>query len=767
MVAGGGWQWLSGTRNYQFVPYDSVGLRAAAKKLRQRRNKKEDEKTTEEGQKKTEGEKEIKDNIGESEKTETETGEDSKKDEDIEKTSTENAKDSSQKEDDKKQEEVGEEMEVVSTSGEKTQPPPLPEILNVSDAIKEHTFYPKVTKPYSRLDNFLEKREKQYEIELKQKLAVEQIVARYKKQEDERKKLLAAQQQQRQKEGTREKGKVATEEEGEGEDDDDVDVVGDRSEERIDAAINGEMTDAVVKQKVVIVKRPPSAVVKHIESSSTRQRKIEEDQESIDADEETDEESVDEEELTVPDDGDDYDPNDEDDADEAMSDDDTGGGDDDAASATNAGAAQENTSEANDVTSVGEAEMTTQESSAVENDVTVTGGGDGTLSTENNADQVVTPGDAEVTESACGSVVQESCSTAVSQSEEQHGAEEAGSTEMAAVQEEEPQAPPGDDSMEIPQVDGTGDEKVDSQTGSVHVVVKDGVVTTTTTSSGNTVPRIIPKTVPTSNSVTASKAAAAATTTAAVTTATKSAAVVAKQGNAVATAANLLAIQNSAVGQAVHALIQGSKIQLTASAVADLESKLKLIGDTKESCNLIKFKARGAKQTLASKNAKNKSLPTCQKFTIKKGGKKSLFILEKHDARRLARKSGKKETPGFKYDSKMNNVNWPYPCPRPTFKTCWRWRTQNVQTLGTVAVQLRVLYASIRWDDLGSKPPTGGTNTITTETDITTTELLKRRDIGPYGLKSEYLVRKIVVPIGMPEQPKCKFRFSLTKFMSK
>ena len=765
MVAGGGWQWLSGTRNYQFVPYDSVGLRAAAKKLRQRRNKKKDDKTAKEGEKKTEEEKEMKDNIEESEKTKTETGEDSKKDEDTEKTSTENAsQDSSQKEEDNKQEE--EKMEVDSTSGENTQPPPLPEILNVSDAIKDHTFYPKVTKPYSRLDNFLEKREKQYEIELKQKLAVEQIIARYKKQEDERKKLLAAQQQQRQKEGTREKGKVATEEEGEGEDDDDVDVVGDKSEERIDATINGEMTDAVVKQKEVIVKRPPSAVVKHIESSSTRQRRIEEDQESIDGDEETDEESVDEEELGVLDDGDDYDPNDEDDADEAMSDDDTGGDDDAAASATNAGAAQENASEANDVRSVGEAEMTTQESSAVENDVTVTGGGDGTLSTENNADQVVTPGDAEVTESACGSVVQESCSTAVPQSEEQHGAEEAGSTEMAAVQQEESQATPGDDSMEIPQVDGTGDEKVDSQTGSVHVVVKDGVVTTTTTSSGNTVPRIIPKIVPTSNSVTSSKAAAA-TTTAAVTTATKSAAVVAKQGNAVATAANLLAIQNSAVGQAVHALIQGSKIQLTASAVADLESKLKLIGDTKESCNLIKFKARGAKQTLASKNAKNKSLPTCQKFTIKKGGKKSLFILEKHDARRLARKSGKKETPGFKYDCKMNNVNWPYPCPRPTFKTCWRWRTQNVQTLGTVAVQLRVLYASIRWDDLGSKPPTGGTNTITTETDITTTELLKRRDIGPFGLKSEYLVRKIVVPIGMPEQPKCKFRFSLAKFMSK
>ena len=744
MVSGGGWQWLSGTRNYQFVPYDSVGLRAAAIKLRQRRNKRTDEKTTEDGEKNTEEEGEVKEKKEENEKTETSTGQDSKKGEDTEQTSAENAKDSSEKKEEKEGEE---EMETDTGAREKAEPP-LPEIVNVSDAIKEHTLYPKVTKPYSRLDNFLKKREKQYEIELKQKLAVEQIITRYKKQEEERKKLLAAQ-QQRQKEGRTEKEKAEAEEE-----DDDVDVVGDKSEERIDAAINGEMTEAVVKQKVVVVKKPP-VMVKH-KPSPMMQRKIEEDQESIDADEETDEDSVDEEELTVPDDEiDDIDPNVDADADEAMSDDEAEGNDD-VASVTDAGASQENLPEANDVTSVGDAEMMAEESSAVENDVTVTGGGHETLS----AEQVVSTADAVVTESSSESVAQESCSTVVQESEEQHEEEQAGSTQVGTVHEEEPQDPPGDDSMEIPQVDGTGDEKVDSQTGSVHVVVKDGVVTTTATSTGNTVPRIIPKIVPTSNSVPAPKAGTTATTSA-VTPATKSGAVVAKQGNAVATAANLLAIQNSAVGQAVHTLIQGSKIQLTASAVADLESKLKLIGDTKESCNLIKFKAKTAKQTLATKNAKSKSLPTCQKFTIKKGGKKSLFILEKHDVRRLARKSGKKETPGFKYDCKMNNVNWPYPCPRPTFKTCWRWRTQNVQTLGTVAVQLRVLYASIRWDDLSSKPPTGGTNTITTETDITTTELLKRRDIGPFGLKSEYLVRKIVVPIGMPEQPKCKFRLIL------
>ena len=73
---------------------------------------------------------------------------------------------------------------------------------------------------------------------------------------------------------------------------------------------------------------------------------------------------------------------------------------------------------------------------------------------------------------------------------------------------------------------------------------------------------------------------------------------------------------------------------------------------------------------------------------------------------------------------------------------------------------MQVLWASIRWDDLSTKPPTGGTNTITTETDITTTELLKRRDMGPFSLRSEYLVRKIVVPIGMPSSSKSECNFS-------
>lgn len=52
------------------------------------------------------------------------------------------------------------------------------------------------------------------------------------------------------------------------------------------------------------------------------------------------------------------------------------------------------------------------------------------------------------------------------------------------------------------------------------------------------------------------------------------------------------------------------------------------------------------------------------------------------------------------------------------------------------------------------KPPQGGQNTITTEEEVVTTEVIKRRDVGSYGLRSEYLIRKIIVPLSMPEEPK-------------
>ena len=184
-------------------------------------------------------------------------------------------------------------------------------------------------------------------------------------------------------------------------------------------------------------------------------------------------------------------------------------------------------------------------------------------------------------------------------------------------------------------------------------------------------------------------------------------------------------------------------------SVEELRSKMPPVRATNEPIKLVKFAKLGQKVP-AKKKA---TLPSCHKF-LTPSGKKTLFALEKFELRKLSRKGGKCETKAFNYNCKMNNVNWIYPCPRPVFRTAWRYRTQTCRSYGAVGVQLRILWACLRWDDLSVKPPAGGTNTISTETEITTKELLKRRDVGPHNLRSEFLVRKIVVPLGVPSQPK-------------
>jgi nucleosome-remodeling factor subunit BPTF len=183
--------------------------------------------------------------------------------------------------------------------------------------------------------------------------------------------------------------------------------------------------------------------------------------------------------------------------------------------------------------------------------------------------------------------------------------------------------------------------------------------------------------------------------------------------------------------------------------VEDIKAKIPPVRKITDKIHLPKITKGGMKK----KSAKKTSLPPAHKF-VTPSGKKSLFVLERWEGRKLARKGGKIEVTGFKYECKMSNVNWPYPCPRPLFKSAFNYRLQTIKSLAAAALHLRIFWTCIRWDDMAQKPPAGGTNTISTETEITTTELLKRKDIGPYGLRSEFLVRKIIVPLGVPQQPK-------------
>uniref|UniRef100_A0A6Q2XZS1 Bromodomain PHD finger transcription factor n=1 Tax=Esox lucius TaxID=8010 RepID=A0A6Q2XZS1_ESOLU len=169
---------------------------------------------------------------------------------------------------------------------------------------------------------------------------------------------------------------------------------------------------------------------------------------------------------------------------------------------------------------------------------------------------------------------------------------------------------------------------------------------------------------------------------------------------------------------------------------------------TKGRVHLLKF-------SRTKKTRSGTALPSYRKF-VTKSQRKSIFVLPGDDLKKLARRGGIREVSIFSYNAKPAQDIWPYPSPRPTFGITWRYRLQTVRSLAGVSLMLRLLWACLRWDDMAVKPSpaVGTTRTETSETEITTTEIIKRRDVGPYGIRSEYCIRKIICPLGAPETPK-------------
>ncbi|KAK3520498.1 hypothetical protein QTP70_024113 [Hemibagrus guttatus] len=169
---------------------------------------------------------------------------------------------------------------------------------------------------------------------------------------------------------------------------------------------------------------------------------------------------------------------------------------------------------------------------------------------------------------------------------------------------------------------------------------------------------------------------------------------------------------------------------------------------TRDRVRLLKF-------SRCKKTRSGTALPSYRKF-VTKSSKKSIFVLPNDDLKKLARRAGIREVPVFNYNAKPALDVWPYPSPRPTFGITWRYRLQTVKSLAGVSLMLRLLWACLRWDDMSVKPSpaVGTTRTETSDTEITTTEIIKRRDVGPYGIRSEYCIRKIICPLGVPETPK-------------
>jgi len=157
--------------------------------------------------------------------------------------------------------------------------------------------------------------------------------------------------------------------------------------------------------------------------------------------------------------------------------------------------------------------------------------------------------------------------------------------------------------------------------------------------------------------------------------------------------------------------------------------------------------------------------PVCLRGAVSKSGQKraeipaahgfrtrscrwSVFVLPPATSRHLARSGGMLFTiPGFSSAvSTKSDYAWMYVGPRPLFSTAWQYRTASARNLSAVALQLRVLRCCIRWDDMSSDGSVDDAS-VGVETDmVTTTTILRRRDVGLDGLRSEYLVRRVKAP---------------------
>ncbi|XP_026669711.1 nucleosome-remodeling factor subunit NURF301 isoform X4 [Ceratina calcarata] len=144
--------------------------------------------------------------------------------------------------------------------------------------------------------------------------------------------------------------------------------------------------------------------------------------------------------------------------------------------------------------------------------------------------------------------------------------------------------------------------------------------------------------------------------------------------------------------------------------------------------------------------------PLCSTFCTK-NKHRSILLLPQHELRKLARVGGRTPVQGFHHIAKANMSVWPYPCPRPLFKTCWLYRTVGIKSLAAAALQLRILWACLRWDDMAAKPlSTDGKHQITTDTEIMSLEILRHRHVGQFLDKTQYLRRKVVIPLELPKQ---------------
>ena len=169
----------------------------------------------------------------------------------------------------------------------------------------------------------------------------------------------------------------------------------------------------------------------------------------------------------------------------------------------------------------------------------------------------------------------------------------------------------------------------------------------------------------------------------------------------------------------------------------------------------------------SKKQAKVIKYPLAPKFLAKTRQKRNILYLTKHNLKHMARKHGQAFADGFNHNAKTNAAVWPYPCSRPTFRTAWLYRTASLNSLQAAAMQLRLLWCSVRWDDMATRPlSVDGKHQTTTDSAISTTEILKLRHTGRFLHKTQYFKRTVTIPLDMPRSSSTSSKDSFTPIRS-
>jgi nucleosome-remodeling factor subunit BPTF len=220
-------------------------------------------------------------------------------------------------------------------------------------------------------------------------------------------------------------------------------------------------------------------------------------------------------------------------------------------------------------------------------------------------------------------------------------------------------------------------------------------------------------------------------------------------GNSVKTETSQTSVNAKSVTGKVEANIEATKKEAVINAKLGDMTRIYSSSDASGKLYLKRI------QTVAESKKQSKIIryPLAPSFYCPSRRKRNILNLAKHDAKRLARRCGTVTCEGFNYSSKSNNLVWPYPCPRPAFRTAWLYKTSSLNSIQAVAMQMRILWACIQWDDLQTKPTSiDGKHQETTETAIITTEIIKHKHTGRFQEFTEYFQRKVTIPLDMPKK---------------